>query len=99
LKNNNIGYGWKVVGNIDYMSIFYMQPSICHMWNQMVIYGMYQQILNVLKKHMANDNWLQLKSGKKHWLGVKFLYVAINLSCMKIVIDGVQWSHDVWVVY
>jgi hypothetical protein len=43
----------------------------------------YQQILNVLKKHMANDNWLQLKSGKKRRLGVKFLCVAINLSCVK----------------
>jgi len=71
-----------------------------HVWELSVeIFLMYQQILNVLKKHMANDNWLQLKSGKKRWLGVKFLYVAINLSCMKIVIDGVQWSHDVWVVY
>jgi len=32
LANNNIGYGWKVLGNIDYMSNFDMQPSICHVW-------------------------------------------------------------------
>jgi hypothetical protein len=32
---------------------------------------------------MANDNWLQLKNGKKHRLGVNFLYVTINLSCVK----------------
>jgi hypothetical protein len=56
---------------------------------------MYQQILNVFKKHMANDNWLQLKSGKKYRLGVNFLYVAINLSCVKLVIDGMHWSHIV----
>ncbi len=32
---------------------------------------------------MANENWLQLKSGEKCRLGVKFFYVAINLSCVK----------------
>jgi hypothetical protein len=45
---------------------------------------MCQQILDgFLKKHKANDNWLQLKSGKKYRLRVNFLCVAINLSCVK----------------
>ncbi len=30
----------------------------------------YQQILNVLKKHIVNVNWLKLKNGKKCKLGV-----------------------------
>jgi hypothetical protein len=29
---------------------------------------------------MANDNWLQSKSGKKHKIGVNFLYVTIQNS-------------------
>jgi hypothetical protein len=32
LANNTTCYGWKVAGNINNMSMFYMQPSICHVW-------------------------------------------------------------------
>jgi hypothetical protein len=56
----------------------------------------YQQILNVLKKkHMVNDNWLQLKSGKKCRLGVNFFMCSHQfIMCEKIVIDGMHWSHN-----
>jgi hypothetical protein len=55
-----------------------------HVWQLSIeIFLVYQQILNVFEKNMANDNWLQLKIDKKHRLCVNFLYVAINLSCMK----------------